>query len=89
MKETSKKPLSDLRKQRNADLLRRMRSGEPLTSFDSRASWFPPRPIIKKDAREIERLYHGSSAQNSDQQTASGSENVLALYTRGSHGQAS
>ncbi len=42
---------------RNADILRRMRNGDPLNAVDSKASWFPPRPIIKKDLVEMARLY--------------------------------
>lgn len=45
------------RREHNGDLIRRMKDGETLTSFDSTSSWFPPRPIVKKDQRAIERLY--------------------------------
>jgi len=51
-----------VRKRHNQNLIRKMRSGEPLWSFDSSASWFPPRPIIAKDKRAVARLY-GSTAQ--------------------------
>ncbi len=54
-----------IRRERNAELLRRMKNGEVLTSYESAASWFPPRPIIEKDRRAIERLY-GSNAQPID-----------------------
>lgn len=47
----------NLRKERNADLLRRMRNGEQLASFNSYASWFPPRPIIQKDIHALQELY--------------------------------
>ena len=50
-----------LRKQRNEQLLRRMKAGESLWSYDSKASWFPPRPMIEKDKEAIKRLYDGSS----------------------------
>lgn len=46
-----------MRRQHNDDLLRRMRSGEALWSFDSNASWFPERPKIKKDPKALARLY--------------------------------
>lgn len=45
------------RKEHNSDLIRRMRDNEPLKSFDSQASWFPPRPIIEKDKDAVTRLY--------------------------------
>jgi hypothetical protein len=52
----------DLRKKRNEDVIRRMKSGEALWTYDSKASWFPPRPIIEKDKDAIARLYQGSAA---------------------------
>ena len=51
---------NDFRKQRNEQLLRRMKAGEALWSYDSKASWFPPRPIIEKDPQAIKRLYETS-----------------------------
>lgn len=50
---------SDRRRQRNSDLIRRMRNGEQLNAIDSKASWYPPRPVIKKDQDEMARLYNG------------------------------
>jgi hypothetical protein len=50
----------DLRKSRNEELIRRMKAGESLWSYDSKASWFPPRPIIEKDKDAIKRLYKDS-----------------------------
>ena len=47
------------RREHNRDLIRRMRNGEPLTSFDSQSSWFPPRPTIEKDNDAIAKLYGG------------------------------
>jgi len=55
--QTGKKPTGDRRKEHNSDLVRRMRSGEPLNAIDSKASWYPPRPIIQKDRVEMARLY--------------------------------
>lgn len=52
---------NDIRKARNEQLIRRMKSGEPLWSYDSKASWFPPRPIIEKDPEAIKRLYDGKA----------------------------
>jgi hypothetical protein len=55
----------DTRKRHNEQLIRRMKSGEPLWSYDSKASWFPPRPMIEKDPEAIKRLYaEGSDAQS-------------------------
>lgn len=48
---------SEIRKQHNLDLMRRMRGGESLNAYDSKASWYPPRPVIKKDDKEISRVY--------------------------------
>ena len=53
----STRDAKNLRKAHNAELIRRMMKGETLTSFDSQSSWYPPRPIIKKDLSEISRLY--------------------------------
>ena len=47
----------ETRKRHNEQLIRRMKSGEPLWSYDSKASWFPPRPMIEKDPEAINRLY--------------------------------
>lgn len=61
---SKKKNASDLRKQHNGDLIRRMRNGESLNAIDSKASWFPPRPVIEKDKREMARLYTEEAARN-------------------------
>lgn len=47
----------NLRRDRNSELLRRMRNGEQLSSFNSYASWYPPRPTIEKDKNALEKLY--------------------------------
>lgn len=57
MKKVTEIKSRNLRKERNADLLRRMRNGEQLASFNSYASWFPPRPIIQKDMHALQELY--------------------------------
>ena len=57
---------NDFRKFRNEQLIRRMKAGEPLWSYDSKASWFPPRPIIEKDASAIKRLYETTTTANHD-----------------------
>ena len=56
------------RKQHNYDLIRRMRNGDALYSFDSQQSWYPPRPIVKKDKSEMSRLYEDAEQTASAQQ---------------------
>jgi hypothetical protein len=58
----------DGRKRHNEQLIRRMKSGEPLWSYDSKASWFPPRPMIEKDPEAIKRLYASSKTSTSEYQ---------------------
>ena len=70
-----------IRKRHNVELLRRMRSGEALWSFDSTASWFPPRPVIAKDPRAIFRLY---GPQGPASQAEGGSE-AARSEGQGSH----
>ena len=31
----------------NKEVLKKLRSGEPLSSFSNQSSWFPPRPLFK------------------------------------------
>lgn len=45
------------RKSRNDDLIRRYRNGESLCAVDGKSTWFPPRPIIQKDAEAVRKLY--------------------------------
>ena len=45
------------RRQHNKEILSRMKKGEALTSFNSHTSWFPPRPIVKKDQADMQKLY--------------------------------
>lgn len=59
MADTPRKNLNDTRSKHNSDLIRRMRNGEQLNAVDSKASWYPPRPVIKKDTNEMARLYTG------------------------------
>lgn len=70
MKTISFKKTHVLRKDRNSLLIKKMRNGENLTSFNSVDSWFPPRPIIEKDPKAITRLYGDQdSAQTSSEET--------------------
>lgn len=45
------------RKQRNAELIRKMKAGESLASIDLQQSWFPNRPVLPKDKDAINKLY--------------------------------
>ncbi len=47
----------NLRKERNTDVIRRMRNGDQLSSFNSYSSWFPPRPVVEKDTDAVKKLY--------------------------------
>ncbi len=53
----SDKKNEELRKKRNQELIKRMREGDALRTVDSFSSWFPPRPIVKKDAEALAKLY--------------------------------
>ena len=61
MKDKRPRTIHRIRQERNSDLIRRMLAGESLSSFDNRASWYPPRPMIKKDEREVARVYQNGS----------------------------
>ncbi len=66
----------ELRKKRNQDLIKRMREGDSLKTMDSFSSWYPPRPIIKKDPQAVSKLYGPNIAplKASDEQPAEGEE---------------
>lgn len=57
------------REKHNQDLIDRMKSGENLQRYSSQASWFPPRPVIKKDPGAIETLYGKSSSSHLSSQS--------------------
>ncbi len=57
MKKVTELRSRNLRQDRNSELVRRMRNGDTLTSFNSQSSWFPPRPVIEKDPNAIHQLY--------------------------------
>lgn len=55
------------RESHNREIIDRMKSGDTLQRYSTQSSWFPPRPVIKKDLRAIETLYKSkddSSEQN-------------------------
>ena len=86
MNDKSPKSLNERRREHHRDLLRRMRNGDSLKTVESRASWFPPRPMIQKDPDAIHRLYStdestvgaGSRAQASGGQEPGGKGNGLS-----------
>ena len=45
------------RKRKNADVISRMRSGDPLVLIPISDTWFPPRPLVTKDRESIQKLY--------------------------------
>jgi hypothetical protein len=47
----------ETRKKANEELLRKMKSGESLKMVSVQSTWFPPRPIIKKNEDKIKELY--------------------------------
>ncbi|MFK7826198.1 MAG: hypothetical protein AB8G05_18745 [Oligoflexales bacterium] len=57
MRKVGLKKIKQIRKKHNVDLIKRMHEGESLRSFDSQSSWFPERPVIKKDLKAIAKLY--------------------------------
>lgn len=61
MKKISMLQIHSLRKQRNSHIVERLRNGDSLSSFNSQASWFPPRPLVDKDRDALQRLYGKSS----------------------------
>ena len=66
MVKTSNGKQKNLRKERNSDVIRRMKNGDQLSSFNSYSSWFPPRPIIEKDAQAVKELYGKEPRQIKD-----------------------
>jgi hypothetical protein len=49
--------LKKKRDERNRDIVERMKRGESLTSFNTKNSWFPPRPVIEKNKEVLKLLY--------------------------------
>lgn len=45
------------RSERNKDLVERMKRGESLSTVDAAATFWPPRPIIKKDPTALEAIH--------------------------------
>ncbi len=78
-KEVTPKALEQLRKERNQELVRKMRAGESLSSFDSQASWFPERPKIEKNLEALQKLYGKDTEQKSENSSSpNSSQNMEA-----------
>jgi hypothetical protein len=60
------KSLEDARKKKNEDLLRRMRAGEDTRLYSPQDTWFPSRPVIKKDEKLVKALF-SSDKLNDDE----------------------
>ena len=48
------------RKNHNEDLIERMKKGDPLQTQSALDSWFPPRPVVKKNTSLLKQLHSGS-----------------------------
>ena len=49
----------DIRKDQNKSLVDRLKAGEPLrATIDHDTTWWPPRPIIEKNLKDIKRVYN-------------------------------
>ncbi len=55
------------RKFKNEDLIHRMREGESLALIPSQATFFQPRPIIKKDLKALQALGFINDKPGSDE----------------------
>ena len=60
----NKTKTSQLRKKHNEDLIHRMKQGESLQSQSASDSWFPPRPVIKKNSAALRELYVAEELDN-------------------------
>ena len=56
------------RKEKNDEILRKLKAGESLSLSQVRDSWFPPRPKIKKDTEAMRKLYKGDSDETDPDQ---------------------
>lgn len=45
------------RNQHNKEILDKLKKGESTQLIPTHMTWFPPRPIIKKDEKHIKELY--------------------------------
>ncbi len=54
---------AEQRKERNKEITDAVKSGEYLQSFNKEASWYPQRPVIKKDQSAIRKIYGEDSSK--------------------------
>jgi hypothetical protein len=54
---TDRRSPEEIRSAANAETLHKYRTGHSLTAVSPEATWWPPRPIIKKDAEAFAKLY--------------------------------
>ena len=45
------------RKSHNKNILRKMKQGEALATINTMMSWYPPRPVLKKNKHALRKLY--------------------------------
>ena len=57
------------RDKRNKDIVSRLKRGESTRTVPPEATWWPPRPIIKKDPEAIKRLYNSDPIDSPKQPT--------------------
>jgi hypothetical protein len=67
--------MSDQRKKENDALIERMRKGESLASVSVSSTWWPPRPVIKKDLS----LLFGEKNTRPKQETVNNKAGVLTI----------
>jgi hypothetical protein len=57
--EESSRDQKNIRSEANKSLVERLKAGDPLKSpIDHVDTWWPPRPIIKKDPEGMSKLYN-------------------------------
>lgn len=76
------------REEHNRDILERMAAGEALWAYDSKSSWFPPRPTVTKDPKAIGQLY-GSAVNHATGNCPKASGSAMARDNSKSENQAS
>jgi hypothetical protein len=52
--------IKDLRSRHNDIILAKFKRGESLSQHSSMSSWFPPRPVVKKNIADLNRVYNSS-----------------------------
>jgi hypothetical protein len=51
--------IKNLRSRHNDSVLAKLKKGENLSQHSSMSSWFPPRPIVKKNIGDLNKVYNG------------------------------